>query len=213
MRFAASGPKAGAAMKIEMRSVKEIKPYANNPRLNDEAVGAVAASIRDFGFLVPIVLKDGVIVAGHTRYKAALRLGLQEVPTVSADDLSEEQANAFRLADNKTGEFSEWNLDLLRSEAEKLREENADLFDACISGYGFSAEELCEKGLTDSEFLDESPDFLTMSFQLHEEQAEFIRSCLKMAEGSNEENFGNKNKNGNAVYAVVKQWADAKKLK
>lgn len=101
-------------MTIIEKNINSITPYERNPRLNDNAVDAVAASIREFGFKVPIIIdKDGVIVAGHTRLKAAKKLGLETVPCVIADDLDEDQIKAFRLADNKVSEFAEWDLDLL----------------------------------------------------------------------------------------------------
>lgn len=104
-------------MEIVYKKVDDLKPYENNPRFNDEAVEYVAKSIKEFGFKVPIVLdKDNVIVAGHTRYKASLELGLEEVPCIIADDLTEEQIKAFRLADNKVGEKSEWDYELLTDE-------------------------------------------------------------------------------------------------
>jgi ParB/RepB/Spo0J family partition protein len=82
----------------------ELKPYEKNPRRNDASVEYVANSIKEFGFKVPIVIdRDGVIVAGHTRYKAAKKLGMEKVPCIVADDLSEAQIKAFRLADNKVG--------------------------------------------------------------------------------------------------------------
>ncbi|HGM8965131.1 TPA: ParB N-terminal domain-containing protein, partial [Streptococcus pyogenes] len=96
------------------KKLSEITPYKNNPRNNDEAVGPVAESIKEFGFKVPIVVdKNGEIINGHTRYKAAQKLGLETVPVIVADDLSEEQIKAFRLADNKVGEIAVWDLDLL----------------------------------------------------------------------------------------------------
>lgn len=110
-------------MQIYDKRLDEIKPYENNPRHNDNAVDAVAASIREFGFKVPLVVDpDGVIVAGHTRYKAAQKLGLQTVPCLIADDLNEEQINAFRLVDNKSGELAEWDLDALKVELDNIGE-------------------------------------------------------------------------------------------
>lgn len=104
-------------MDILMLSLGEIHPYEKNPRNNEPAVDAVAASIKEFGFKVPIIIdKDNVIVAGHTRYKAASKLGLTEVPCIRADDLNEEQIKAFRLADNKVSELAEWNFELLGEE-------------------------------------------------------------------------------------------------
>lgn len=110
-------------MKIIEKKLSEIKPYENNPRNNDDAVWAVANSIKEFGFKQPIVVdKDGVIVAGHTRYKAAEELGLETVPCVVADDLTEEQVRAFRIADNKTAELATWKDTELRFELSNIPE-------------------------------------------------------------------------------------------
>ena len=122
-------------MDIVNRRLSEIHPYENNPRFNDEAVDAVAASIKEFGFKVPIVLdSEGVIVAGHTRWKAALKLQLEEVPCVVADDLSPEQIKAFRLADNKVAELAYWNEEALAKELEEIA-------DIDMSAFGFDGEE------------------------------------------------------------------------
>lgn len=122
-------------MDIVNRRLAEITPYENNPRFNDEAVDAVAASIQEFGFKVPIVLdSDGVIVAGHTRWKAALKLQLETVPCVVADDLSPEQIKAFRLADNKVAELAYWNEEALAKELEGIA-------DIDMSAFGFGEEE------------------------------------------------------------------------
>ena len=116
-------------MQIVMRKASELVPYERNPRNNDGAVDAVAASIKEFGFKVPIIVdKDGVIVAGHTRLKAAKKLGLEEVPTITADDLSPEQVKAFRLADNKTAELAGWDFDLLDEELAELGNIDMSLF-------------------------------------------------------------------------------------
>ena len=97
-------------IKIEQVKLKDLKPYKKNPRFNDHAVEYVANSIKEFGFLVPIVVDKGnVIVAGHTRYKAAEHLGLTTVPVVRADGLTKEQAKAFRIFDNKSSEIAEWD--------------------------------------------------------------------------------------------------------
>ena len=104
-------------MELFNKKISEIRPYENNPRDNSKAIDAVAASIKEFGFKVPIVIdKNGVIVAGHTRYEASKKLGLEEVPCVIADDLTDEQVKAFRLADNKTAELASWNPELLEVE-------------------------------------------------------------------------------------------------
>lgn len=95
-------------MNVMNVSIKDLKPYKNNPRINDMAVESVRNSIQAFGFKVPLVIdKDNIIVCGHTRLKAAKELGLSEVPCVMADDLDEEQIKAFRLADNKVSELSD----------------------------------------------------------------------------------------------------------
>lgn len=118
-------------MDIKILNINELKPYEKNPRKNDEAVKYVAESIKQFGFKVPIVIdKDHVIVAGHTRWKAAKKLGISDVPCIIADDLSDEQIKAFRLADNKVAEKAEWDMDLLSFELD-------DLIDFDMSVFGF----------------------------------------------------------------------------
>ena len=104
-------------LKIEYVKTADLIPYANNPRKNDAAVDKVAESIREFGFKNPIIVdSNNEIIAGHTRLKAAEKLGMEEVPTIKAEDLTPEQVKAFRIADNKTHEFAEWDMDLLREE-------------------------------------------------------------------------------------------------
>lgn len=108
-------------VQIVVKKMAEITPYERNPRNNDKAVKYVANSIKRFGFKVPIVVdRSGVIVAGHTRYKAAEKLKLEEVPCIIADDLNDEQIKAFRLADNKVAEQAEWDFDLLNAEIDEL---------------------------------------------------------------------------------------------
>lgn len=108
-------------MNIINVSIDKIKPYENNPRNNDDAVDAVANSIKEFGWQQPIVVDtDGVIIAGHTRYKAAKQLKLKEVPIVVADKLTKEQVNAYRLADNKVGELANWDTKKLDDELQAL---------------------------------------------------------------------------------------------
>lgn len=108
-------------MQIISKALQGLVPYENNPRKNDEAVKYVAESIKQFGFKVPIIVdKDNIIVAGHTRYKAAMQLGLDVVPCIVADDLTEEQIKAFRLADNKVGEFADWDDKLLQLEFDDI---------------------------------------------------------------------------------------------
>src|SRR5262249_44570813 len=148
-------------MDIEQRAITSIRPYENNPRHNDDAVEAVAASIREFGFRQPIVVDDqGVIIVGHTRYKAALKLGLERVPVHVATGLTPAQVKAYRIADNQTATLSQWNLDLLPLELAELQKLNFDL-----DLTGFSTEDLLRltepavtEGLTDADAVPELPD-------------------------------------------------------
>lgn len=122
-------------MQIITKKLADLRPYTRNPRKNDQAVDAVANSIREFGFKVPIVIdKNGEIIAGHTRYKAAKKMKLEEIPCIIADDLTEEQIKAFRLADNKVGELAEWDFDLLSDELDGI-------FDIDMKQFGFLEQE------------------------------------------------------------------------
>lgn len=113
-------------LKIEYLPIKDLKPYEKNPRHNDGAIDYVAKSIEEYGFKVPIIVqKNGTIIAGHTRYEASKKLGIEEVPCIIADDLSEEQAKAFRIADNKVSDYSIWDNKLLLEELETIGD---DLF-------------------------------------------------------------------------------------
>lgn len=116
-------------MEIQERSLADIRPYEKNPRRNDDAVQYVVESIKEFGFKVPIVIdRDGVIVAGHTRYKAAKELGMKTVPCIVADDLTDEQIKAFRLADNKVAEKAGWDFALLEQELDELLDFDMEAF-------------------------------------------------------------------------------------
>jgi hypothetical protein len=155
------GTKRNPNMQVEERTITSIKPYDNNPRFNDEAVDAVATSIREFGFRQPIVIDENdVIIVGHTRYKAALKLGLEMVPVHVAKGLSPAQAKAYRIADNQTATLSQWDQDKLPLELAGLQEMGFDL-----DLTGFSADELLQlldsgpgTGLTDPDDIPEPPD-------------------------------------------------------
>jgi DNA modification methylase len=148
-------------MKVELWKLDRIRPYDRNPRQNDKAVDAVAESIRQFGFRQPIVVDaEGVIICGHTRWKAAQRLGLEKVPVHVATDLSPEQIRAYRIADNKVADLAEWDLDLLPIELAELKGMDFDL-----GLLGFSQDELAKlldpgvkDGLTDPDEVPEPPD-------------------------------------------------------
>lgn len=116
-------------MEILYKALSEIRPYENNPRVNDKAASAVAKSIKAYGFKVPIVISaDGEIVCGHTRYKASVQLGLDKVPCIVADDLTPEQIKAFRLADNKVSDVSIWDNKKLLQELDELDAFDGNLF-------------------------------------------------------------------------------------
>jgi len=118
-------------LKIEYVDINSIKPYKKNPRKNEKAIPYVMESIKQFGFKNPVILdKDNVIVAGHTRIESAKRLGITEIPCIYADDLTDEQIKAFRLADNKVGEIAEWDIDLLDTELD-------DILNIDMSDFGF----------------------------------------------------------------------------
>jgi len=151
-------------MKIELRKLSEIKPYANNPRVNDSAVDAVAASLKEFGWQQPLVLDtEGVIIVGHTRWKAAQKLGLEKAPVHVAKDLTPAQIKAYRIADNQTNTLAEWDFDLLPIELHDLQELDFDM-----SLLGFEQDELdkllsgdLQEGLCDPDEVPEPPDEAT----------------------------------------------------
>lgn len=133
-------------MQIIEKSIDELKPYEKNPRKNDKSVDKVAQSIDQFGFRVPVVIdKDNVIVCGHTRYKAAKKLHLASVPCVVADDLTDEQIKAYRLANNKVGEDSEWDIDLLQGKLD-------DIIDIDMADFGFDLTAAENKVVEDDDF-------------------------------------------------------------
>ncbi|MCW5756718.1 MAG: ParB N-terminal domain-containing protein, partial [Phycisphaeraceae bacterium] len=148
-------------MKIELWSLADVKPYEQNPRKNEGAVDAVAQSIQEFGFRVPIVVDaDGVVIAGHTRLKAAEKLGLKQVPVHVARELDPDKVRALRIADNKLHELSTWDMELLPLELADLKGADFDL-----SLLGFSEEDLTAllapagtEGLTDPDEVPAPPD-------------------------------------------------------
>lgn len=137
-------------LNIVYKPLTELKPYEKNPRKNEAAVEYVAKSIKEFGFRQPIVIdKNGVIVAGHTRYKAAEKLKYNTVPCVVADDLTKQQIKAYRLADNKVAEMAGWDYDLLGEELEELSDFN--MFD-----FGFHAIDDLTLDVNDEDFLQDT---------------------------------------------------------
>lgn len=192
-------------LKIEYVDINKIIPYENNPRKNEEAVKYVANSIKEFGFKNPIICNlDGVIIAGHTRYKASQELGLKEVPVIYANDLTEKQENALRLADNKVAEKAEWDFNMLAEELANL--------DIDMSDFGFDSIDINEEDFG-TEFSLKDGDrepIQTMNLTFSDDQVETINEAIsKMKQTEtfkNYENEFNKNSNGNAVYLVVLEW-------
>ena len=197
-------------MKVANRNLTELSPYAGNAKKHDSTqIANVAESIKQFGFVQPIVIdRDGVIVIGHCRALAAEKLGMKEVPCACVDDLTPEQVNALRIVDNKSNE-SPWDFDILPDE----------LVDIDLSGFDF------DFGLEDEgedyspdEFGDDftlpdgdKPEICQMTFTLHQRQKELIEYAISVVKDDAKETFGNTNGNGNALYEVVKQWAEQKK--
>lgn len=115
-------------LKLEIWPVEKLKPYAKNPRKNEAVVDKMVASIEEFGFRIPIVAKsNGSVVDGHLRLKAALKLGMKEVPVALADELTEEQVKAFRILANRSANWAEWEVPLLAEELQDLSQSNFDL--------------------------------------------------------------------------------------
>ena len=196
-------------MNIVDIKLDELKPYENNPRNNEEAIEPVANSIKEFGFKVPIVVdKDNVIIAGHTRYKAAKKLGLNKVPCIVADDLTEDQVNAFRLADNKVGEIATWDFNLLELELDNI-------IDIDMSEFSFDIQGIEDNFDTDFELPDEDkPQTRTITLSLSEEQYEITMSCIDYITENDliKNTFGNANKKSNALFEVIYEWAELKTL-
>lgn len=142
-------------MQITNKKISDLKEYENNPRDNTQAVDAVANSIKEFGFKVPIIVDNqNIIIAGHTRYKAAISLGLTEVPCIVASDLTPDQVKAFRLADNKVGEIATWDIEKL-----KLELENIDGLDMSLFGFEeeLPVDEVYEDDFDPNEHITETP--------------------------------------------------------
>ena len=197
-------------LKIRELDIDKLIEYENNPRENEEAVEPVAESIKQFGFKVPIVIdKNNVIITGHTRLRAAKKLGMTKVPTIQADDLTEDQVKAFRLADNKTAELADWDIT-------KLANELSVIVDFNMTAFGFMENEFSEVYADDFGEDFDLPDgeqnpIRTMTFSLHKDQKELIEYAMSLVTDDIVETFGNQQQRGNALYEVVRQWAEQRK--
>ena len=187
-------------MNVKNVPVKDIRPYEKNAKKHDKTqIDNVSESIRQYGFAQPIVIdKDGVIVIGHCRFAAAKKLGMKEVPCVCVDELTDEQVKALRLVDNKSNE-SALDIDLL---AEELPELDLSAFDF---DWGLKNED--EYGVGFSLPDGDKSEICQMTFTLHAQQKSLIEYAITCVEDEITETFGNTNKNGNALYEVIRQWA------
>ena len=189
---------------IEWKDIASVKPYARNAKKHDETqIANVAESIKQFGWQQPIVCDaDGIIIIGHCRLLAAKKLGLKKVPVKTVDNLSDEQVKKLRALDNKLNE-SDWDFDLLADDIGELDFSGFDIDWVIVSpdDYGESFE------LPDGD----KSEICQMTFTLHERQAELIKEAMKNVKDDITETFGNTNSNGNALYEVVRQWAEQRK--
>lgn len=197
-------------MNIEYKKLKALTPYEKNTKKHDKTqIANVAESIRQYGFVQPIVVdKNDVIVIGHCRYEAAKKLKLETVPCVCVDELTDEQVKALRIVDNKSNE-SPWDMEFL---ADELAEVDFSAFD-----FDFGLEDE-GKDYSPDEFGDDftlpdgdKPEICQMTFTLHQRQKELIEYAISVVKDDAKETFGNTNGNGNALYEVVRQWAEQRK--
>lgn len=199
-----------AELQIVYLKPEELRPYENNARKHaPEDVEAIKASIRELGgFNDPIGIwgPDNIIVEGHGRLIAAKEMGLERVPCIRLDHLTDEQRRAYALAHNKTAELSEWDF------AGKLEEELAAMEIAGFDMAAFGFDSVSEDGFGEDFDLDsgEKEPFTQMTFTLANEQARRIKEALGMVKGMCMETYGNENSNGNALFEVVRQWLERK---
>lgn len=193
-------------MNIQQISINDLKPYPQNAKKHpSEQVEHIANSIREFGFQQPIVVdKDNVVVIGHGRLLAAKKLNMDSVPCVRADDLTDEQIKALRLADNKTNE-SEWDFDLLDMELSDIEID--------MEQFGFDIDDISADDFGEDFSLPDGdkPETVYLSLTLNIKQKELIEYAISLIGDNVKETFGNTNKAGNAIYEVVRQWAEQKR--
>ena len=198
-------------LKIEYLPIKALKPYEKNTRKHQKKdVENVARSIEKFGMNDPIgIWKDNIIVEGHGRLLACKQLGMTEVPCVRLDHLTDEQRREYAIAHNATAELSEWDLDILPDELAELDLSDFDFdFGLEYEGEDYSPDEFGDDfTLPDGD----KPEICQMTFTLHKQQKELIEYAISIVKDNVTETFGNTNGNGNALYEVVKEWAEQRK--
>lgn len=198
-------------LKIEYLPIKALKPYEKNTRKHQKKdVDNIAKSIEKFGMNDPIgIWKDNIIVEGHGRLLACKQLGMTEVPCVRLDHLTDEQRREYAIAHNATAELSEWDLDILPDELAELDFSGFDFyFGLEDEGEDYSPDEFGDDfTLPDGD----KPEICQMTFTLHKQQKELIEYAISIVKDNVTETFGNTNGNGNALYEVVKEWAEQRK--
>ena len=186
---------------IKQIPIGKIRPYERNPRRNDASVDAVANSIKEFGFRAPIITDgDMVIIAGHTRWKAAKKLGLKTVPVIVADDLTPQQAEAYRIADNSAGSASTWDYEILAEELAEL--------DYSMSDFGLDDGNVLLSDAFGEDFILPDGDRESgrvMTFTLTPQQMEIIEGALNKATGEGYE-MDNDDERGNKITEVCSRW-------
>ena len=196
-------------LKIEYVPLESIAPYAGNAKLHpQEQIEQIKKSIELMGFDDPIAIwKNGEIIEGHGRYEAAKQLGMDTVPIIRLDDLTDDQRRAYALIHNKLTMNSGFDMETLEIELAEIQEVDMEVF---------SFE--CEPVVFDTDFDDsfslpdgDKSDICTMTFTVHSEQKSLIEYAMSLVADSVTETFGNTNKNGNALYEVVRQWAEQRK--
>ena len=180
----------------------------NAKQHSDSQVTKIASSIREFGFLNPVLIDASYnVIAGHGRILAAKKMGLSEVPCLFVEGLTDAQRKAYILADNRLSELGEWDMNLVGLELGELDMEGFD-----VDLLGFDNIDLDEEYGTDFSLPDgDKPEIVTMTFTLHEEQKGLIEYAMEAVKDDVTETFGNTNKNGNALYEVVRQWAEQRR--
>lgn len=196
-------------LKIEYVSKDQLKPYAKNAKMHtNEQVEQIKKSIEEFGFNDPIaVWHDDEIIEGHGRLLAVMEMPeVETVPIIRLDDLTDEQRRAYMLVHNKLTMNTDFDFELLDSELDNI-------IDIDMAEYGFDIDDISPDDFGDEFSLPDGdkPEICTMTFTLHQEQKSLIEYAMSLVEDNVVETFGNTNKNGNALYEVIRQWAEQRK--
>lgn len=196
-------------LKIEYIPIDELKPYERNNKKHEEYdIDEIAKSIEKYGFNDAVgIWKDNTIIEGHGRVEAAKKLGIAEVPCIHLDHLTDKQRREYAILHNKTSELAEYDFDNLKLELDDL-----DLSDFDID-FGIDDENVSPDDFGEDFQLanGDKPEICQMTFTLHEKQKELIDYALNIAKENITETFGNTNNNGNALYEVIKEWAEQRK--